>query len=96
MDETSPPWISTFGHGRCRAVGRVAHGIGADLSVASDFDRCTIPSRGCDRRCDARSCKRPVRSVWADHELSSTIGLVQTARSVAPLWLGHALTATRS
>jgi hypothetical protein len=34
MKLTSPT-ISGSGSGRCRAAGRVAHGIGADLSVAS-------------------------------------------------------------
>ena len=39
-DETSPPTISASGRGRCRAAGRQALRLGANLSVpASDFDR---------------------------------------------------------
>ena len=34
-NETSPPTISASGRGRCRAAGRVAHRVGASLSVAA-------------------------------------------------------------
>jgi uncharacterized protein len=50
IHEPSPPTISASGRRRCRAASRVAPCFGADLSIAANPARGSVPARWCVRR----------------------------------------------